>query len=277
MKLLSRVALFLGRHAPRGGWRAVRFAAARDPALWDHPVPLPAVPGAVLRADLRETVSMNFLRHGCIPGMEGHDLLFRRLIAPGDTVFDIGANVGYTALLFASLAGPKGRVVALEPGRRAYAALARNAAQAANLAILQIAASDHEGEAQFHEAEMSDLSSLEPVAGATSFTVPVEPLDRVAAREGAPAFVKIDVEGHEPAVLRGMAELFASARPPLVLFEALDPAALDRCAAVISRLARPDGKLFRLRHDGALSADLAAPGHNDYLHAPAWAEARLAG
>ncbi len=99
MNLTSRIALFIGRYAPRGGWHAVRLAAAHDPALWDHPIALSgSLNGSVLRADMRETVNMNVLRHGCISGQLSHDLLFRTLIAEGDTVFDVGANAGYTRL-----------------------------------------------------------------------------------------------------------------------------------------------------------------------------------
>lgn len=269
--------MFLGRRLPRGGWRVIRAAAARDPALWDHRIPLPAVPGAAIRADLRETVSMNFLRHGCIPGQKGHDALFRRAIRPGDTVSDIGANVGYTMLLFARLAGPEGKVVALEPGRRAFAGLARNALQAAHVVALQIAASDRDGEAEFHETAMSDLSSLEPVAGAVAFTVPTATADGLAATHGAPDFVGIDVEGHEPGVLRGMAAMLGSERPPIVLFEALDRELRDRSAATIGEAARGRGRIFRLRGDGEVDADLDAPGTNDYLFLPDWAAARLDG
>ena len=275
MKLVSRIALFLARRLPRGQWRVTRFAAARDPALWDLPLPLPAIPGAVMRADLRDSAYMNFLRHGCIPGQTGHDAFFRRAVRPSDTVFDIGANVGYTMLLFASLAGPKGKVIALEPGRRAFAALARNAGQTANATPLQVAASDRDGEAVFHETELSDLSSLEPVAGALTFTVPTARADAIAGAHGVPDFVKIDVEGHEPGVLRGMAGMLGSARPPLVLFEALDRQLRDRCVATIRELAGESGRILRLRGDGALEADIDRPGTNDYLFLPLWAESRV--
>ena len=274
MKPFSRLALFLARRLPRGYWPLIRFAAARDPALQDYPIPLASIPGTSIRADLRETVYMNFLRDGCIPGQRGHDLMFGRLIAAGDTVFDVGANVGYTMLLFASRAGPAGKVAVFEPGRRAFAGLARNAQALANVSLIHEAASDHVGEAIFYETEMSDISSLEPVAGAVEFAVPITTLDIVAGREGRPDFVKIDVEGHEPAVLRGMAGLFAGERPPIVLFEALDAAARADCLAVLDKLA-PAARRFRLGRDGSLSPDLEGPGSNDYLVLPAWAEPRL--
>lgn len=275
MKAASRLALALARRLPRGYWRLARFAARRDPALWDLPLPLAALPGTAIRADLREGAYMNFLRHGRVPGTAGQDLFFRRAIAPGDTIFDVGANVGYTMLLFSAFAGPAGKVIALEPGRRAFAQLARNAEQAPNATALQLAASDHDGEALFHETELSDLSSLEPIAGALAFAVPTVRLDRLAETHGAPDFVKIDVEGHEGAVLRGMAALFGSQRPPIVLFEALDKARRDVQVAAVREMAGGDARLLRLGADGGLAADLDRPGSNDYLFLPAWAEARF--
>lgn len=275
MKMTSRFALFIGRYAPRGGWRAVRFTAKRDPELWDHAISLSGpMKGTVMRADLRETVSMNFLRHGCIPGQHSHDLLFSALVKDGDTVFDIGANVGYTMLLFGALAGPQGKVIALEPGRRVFETLLRNSAPPRIIA-LQMAASEREGDAEFHEAEMSDLSSLEWVDGATSFKVPLIRLDTLAKEHGDPDFVKIDVEGHEPAVLRGMEKLLSSSRPPIVMFESLDRNARDSCLAVIRNLARGDYKVLRIGKSGFLSQDLDLAASNDFLFLPAWAEERL--
>ena len=43
--------------------------------------------------------------------------LFDRYVKPGATVIDVGANIGYNAIYAARLAGPQGRVIALEPHR----------------------------------------------------------------------------------------------------------------------------------------------------------------
>ena len=51
---------------------------------------------------------------------------FEQTIQPGDTVFDLGANVGYFTLIAAALTGPDGRVVAYEPIPANAAALRRN-------------------------------------------------------------------------------------------------------------------------------------------------------
>ena len=267
-KLFSRVALFLAKRLPRGYWPLMRFAANRDAALWDFPIPLTMFPQTAIRADLRETVSMNFLRHGCDPGQKGHDLLFSRLVRPGDIVFDIGANVGYTMLLFSTFTGPGGKVIAVEPGNRAFAVLARNAEHRSNVRLIRAAASDRIGETMFYEAAMSDRSSIDRISGAAEIAVPTITVDRIAEQEGAPALVKIDVEGHEAGVLRGMAGLMASDRPPMISFEALTPQLRGESIATIQALARHEGRFFRIMGDGTVASDLDAAGTRDYLFVP---------
>ena len=91
-------------------------------------------------------------------------------LAPGDTVLDIGANVGMFALKAASLVSPGGRVLCFEPAPRAYAALRRTlAANAADARVrsvdvraLQVAVADTTGTALLteypHAAGWSTLS-----------------------------------------------------------------------------------------------------------------------
>lgn len=52
--------------------------------------------------------------------------LYRRLVQPGDTVLDVGANIGAHALPLARLVGASGRVVAFEPTQFAFCKLQRN-------------------------------------------------------------------------------------------------------------------------------------------------------
>src|SRR5918996_4770073 len=55
--------------------------------------------------------------------------LMRRLVQPGQTIIDVGANVGYTARFFAKIVGPRGKVYAFEPNRLIYPLLKRNVAR----------------------------------------------------------------------------------------------------------------------------------------------------
>jgi FkbM family methyltransferase len=147
------------------------------------------------------------------------DLAFRvlrALIRPGDTVIDVGANLGVYTFELSRLVGPRGRVHAIEPDPPSIARLEGLRHRLPNITVHPVALSDGRGTATLNVPvvrgrRVSTLASLtvppwhdglEHVA----VTVDLEPLDAVVPAEGRLAsFVKIDVEGHELAVLRGAA------------------------------------------------------------------------
>src|SRR5271168_2656768 len=135
----------------------------------------------------------------------------RRYVAAGDTVYDIGANVGYVSLSLAKRVGCGGSVIAFEPVPRNIERFRQNIEinGITNVRLLEFAASDRAGEAAIRIAENSSTASLvwhrnNPAASEISIrTVSID--DLVAAGElRYPKFVKIDVEGAEAAVLDGM-------------------------------------------------------------------------
>jgi FkbM family methyltransferase len=155
----------------------------------------------------------------------------QRLIDPGDRVVDVGANVGYMTSLAAVSAGTSGRVMAFEPHPVVFELLRTNIARWNGAAVApiephQLALSDHAGTAQlnagssFH-ANMG-LSRLEAASEATSedVLVPVEVkrLDEVIGDERI-GLMKIDVEGHEPGVLRGSQRLLETGLIRDIIFE----------------------------------------------------------
>ena len=258
--LLSRLLLPLARVAPRGGFRLVRWLAARDPALRSYPVRLELLPGRCVLADLRESICYPLWRYGCYPWQLAEDRLSLRFLRPGDTVWDIGANIGYTALLYAHAVGAQGHVLAVEPGRRSFAILERTLADVARVAALQAAISDAPGSVWFADAELLDRASIQP-SGEGAYRVDAVTLDELEVRHApAPDFIKIDVEGHEPAVLRGGKRLISS-RLPLIEFEALDATARRSCIAVLQDLGGGRYRFYRILHDGSLAPAEAAPEH----------------
>ena len=142
---------------------------------------------------------------------------FLSLIRPGHTVFDVGANIGWFSLLAARRAGPGGRVVAFEPVAANVAYLEANARTNGlrNIVTVPAAVADHDGTAAFELA--SSLQGKLSDGGQAS--VPVVTLDSwLAAHDGwPPHVVKIDVEGAEERVLRGMRDILPTARPSLII------------------------------------------------------------
>jgi FkbM family methyltransferase len=158
-----------------------------------------------------------------------HDLevqyAMARLLQPGMTALDLGANVGFTSVLAARRVGSGGRVLSFEP-------LAANAAQIRHNAALndfgwievhELALGKKDGAAEFLLSESPTWGRL-AMAGAApkpcgSLRVPVRSLDSLAADGSLPAaqVLKMDVEGVECDVITGARAFLAAARPVMVI------------------------------------------------------------
>ncbi|TFV91569.1 FkbM family methyltransferase [Blastococcus sp. CT_GayMR20] len=150
--------------------------------------------------------------------------LFSDLIRPGDLVFDVGANIGEFTAAFRDCGA---RVVAVEPQPRLAAHLRRRYRSDRDVTVVATALSDHDGEATLYCTTADALATLEETratggavgAGAelewtTSIRVPLRTMDSLVGEHGRPVLIKIDVEGHEAAVVRGLTH-----GRPLVFFE----------------------------------------------------------
>jgi FkbM family methyltransferase len=136
------------------------------------------------------------------------DLLLTN-IKEGDLVWDVGANVGLYTKLFVDRVGRDGKVVAFEPSPRAFAQLQSSFATEPNVILQEVALSDFDGEADFFVAETGSTvtDSLVVRSGNSAFIRTwVKRGDSAlnAPALNAPAIIKLDVEGAELEVLKGM-------------------------------------------------------------------------
>ena len=137
------------------------------------------------------------------------------LLRPGCAVLDVGANVGTMTLFAARAAGPAGRVFAVEPTPRIAALLRRSMAVndvADRVAVLECAAGDREGEAVLHLQEVMSHNTLLPPEGTEgrgAVRVRVAPADALVPAGTAIDVAKIDAEGAELRVWRGMGRILA--------------------------------------------------------------------
>jgi FkbM family methyltransferase len=148
----------------------------------------------------------------------------KEYVAVGDTVYDIGANIGYVSLSLAKSVGPSGRVIAFEPVPKnaAYFRESIKINRLANVQLLEFAAADQCGETVIRVADSLSTASLiwhREDPSATQFTIRTLQIDQLvdAGDLGYPRFVKIDVEGAEGSVLKGMERTVAAARPVLFI------------------------------------------------------------
>lgn len=142
--------------------------------------------------------------------------LLEATLAPGDEMLDLGANVGYISLIAGKLVGPAGRVVAVEPIPQNADALRHNFLinEMDQCSVLEVAVDEHDGTARLSIGESDQDATLLAVADAQTIEVATLAVDSIVA-QGAlrPKLIKIDVEGLEDAVVRGMKHTIAAHRP----------------------------------------------------------------
>ncbi len=162
--------------------------------------------------------------------------LYRNFVQPGDLAFDVGAHVGDRVGALRALGC---RVVAVEPQPVPMGFLSWLYGQAGDVILEPCALGATAGMSELlisrRNPTVSSLSEdwVRAVSGTDGFrhvtwdrrkSVPVETLDTLIARHGTPRFCKIDVEGMEPDVLRGLTQAipflsfeFTTARRDLAL------------------------------------------------------------
>jgi len=170
--------------------------------------------------------------------------LFGKLCRPGDTVFDVGANIGAHTLALARIVGPHGYVYAFEPVRVIFNVLCANVALNGleNVQGVHAVAGRTPGSElipDLRHDEPGNFGSFDASYFGEGRPVPRIPLDAFADAENV-TFVKIDVEGMEAEVIAGATDLIARHRP--VLFVENDRR--DRSAALIAQLFALEYRLF---------------------------------
>jgi len=207
-----------------------------------HPRVEVTVRGTRLTVDLRDRKLGRMLYQG-----RDHEASLARLFEcadlEGSTCLDIGANIGLHTLALSRLVGPVGRVFAFEPAPPSFALLEHNLRRngAGNVTAHRAAVGDRAGTGRlaFNPRNHADnrLAADAPAAW-KRIDVPVVAIDERLAdvAPGRVAFVKIDVQGWECYVLRGMRTLLARNPQAIIAIEMF-----------------PDG----LREAGASGAELA--------------------
>lgn len=194
--------------------------------------------------------------------------LLSRLLKPGMTFIDIGANMGLFTLFAASRVGAAGRVVTIEPSTREMQILKDNVERNAlgNVKLYPMALSDRASEAELLVARLQN--SGHNTLGAFGYNtaldhreevrtlrldelVQSEKLDRVDV-------IKMDIEGGELAALRGAGETLERFRP-VVLIELSDRALQHQSstsAEVLALLAQHGYRFFGFAVDTGLPTPL---------------------
>lgn len=211
----------------------------------------------------------SLLIYFAIPGRYGRlRRLYRHFIEPGDLCFDIGAHVGNRSRAWTSLGA---KVIAVEPQPHFVTWLRWLFRHQPLVTLLPKAVGAQPGTATLHVSRLtptvSTLSadwittvkkdpSFAHVIWDSKITVPVVTLDELIDRYGRPAFCKIDVEGYELDVLKGLSQPL-----PALSFEVV-ASAKNLALACLQQLSQlgsyqynyAAGESHQLQHDKWLSS-----------------------
>jgi FkbM family methyltransferase len=184
--------------------------------------------------------------------------LFEQEVRSGDVVLDLGANIGYYTLIFASRVGPAGHVYAFEPDPENAELLRRNVELNGyrNVTAVEAAVSDEQQTLTLYLSDESKAHRIYDAGGGRgTATVEAVRLDDWFAQHGETAridIVKMDIEGAEGLAFAGMRGLVARTRPRLLVTE-FQPRSLARCgtepAAYLAALRAAGYALYEIPRD----------------------------
>ena len=182
--------------------------------------------------------AMNYGGGGLIES-SGEEWVLANVVGPAcrrvenAVAFDVGANVGDYSLMLRRHA-PEASIYAFEPSAKTCEQLTRNVAQAGRVRAFNLGLSDEEKTVELYSytvegGEASLISSIDKrlppqvlnVEVSASEAVRVQTLDRFCEEQNVERidFLKLDVEGHELAVLRGARRMLSEGRVSMIQFE----------------------------------------------------------
>jgi FkbM family methyltransferase len=160
-----------------------------------------------------------------------------RHVRRGMTVVDIGANIGVYSILLADLVGAQGRVFAFEPDPALFEAAVRNARMNEKddvISLHNLALGSRRGQARLHRSTYNSGDNRLSASTAHKESVPVNVARGDDVLDGAQIdLIKMDVQGWESEVLRGLEQTLRS-NPALTVYFEYWPEGLRRAGEPLS-------------------------------------------
>jgi FkbM family methyltransferase len=246
MDNLARALRAYTRYAPGTAGKAFLVGRILDPYLRTHPV------SATVRLRCSDRVHVDtgdvIQRFQYLFGeWEPHLSAFLRTrLQPGDTFIDVGAHHGALSLLASHAVGTRGHVVAIEPSPDFHDALvaAATANKRTNIRAIRAGACDTTGELTFYledPANRGHTTSMRPRTSHSQFQALTAPLpELVSAVELATArIIKIDVEGAEATVVRGLLPALPRLRGDVEIVVEVTPRLLAKQGQSVADIVEP--------------------------------------
>jgi FkbM family methyltransferase len=172
--------------------------------------------GQKISLDLDDWIPFNIFLTGIYTQEKTELLYFLSSLRKGMTVLDIGANIGYYSLLAAARIAKNGKVHSFEPVRETYSRLQQNITlnEFKNMEAHRYIIHDHIGEMDIFVADKSNTGSSSLSRSMENFSNTVQKVQTItidsyikSKQISSVDIVKIDVEGSELFVLKGMKNL----------------------------------------------------------------------
>lgn len=157
--------------------------------------------------------------------------LLRQLLKRGDTVLDVGANIGFHTLECWNAVGRDGRVISIEAMPQHASSVRENLSlnQFPTADVLNVAVGDRDGEISLGLPEGGNQGMYGINAGQPLATVALRRIDDLLPDLPSLALLKMDIEGAELMALKGAEATLRRHRPAIVI--ELNEKALQRCGA----------------------------------------------
>jgi len=197
-------------------------------------------PGLWMQLDIRDLVQETLLLESIWEPKTTHYLCDS--LAPGQVFLDVGANAGYFSLLASRRVGEAGKVFAIEPNPVMVNQLRQNVQRSrlTNIAIVEAACSDSVDVRDLYVGNPYNTGnsslSRDNLAWAKSVKVTCTTVDLLVEKYGLDRLdlVKVDVEGAELQVLRGMSTTLKRLRPRIIV--ELVPSLLEGFSTTIAAI-----------------------------------------
>jgi FkbM family methyltransferase len=191
------------------------------------------VNGTALACDMSEARTLLIIEEA--RGHSWQEEFFRSILRPGDTYLDIGANGGGLTALACQIVHTHGAVFAVEPQPH-LAALVRQTLELNDVEgrVFEVAAGDRDGVATLVvPMRRSGNATLSMSGQGRRVSVAVNRIDDLVREMGGRdvTLLKLDVEGHELAALKGADALLRTSRPTIVFELNLEAQAAARQSA----------------------------------------------
>nr|WP_202543458.1 FkbM family methyltransferase [Streptomyces sp. SID8382] len=251
------------RHAPWSAGKRALVENHLNAALRDRPLHRLARTrfGATFAVDTQDLIQRYLYLFGV---WEPHMTRWlQRRLKPGDVFVDVGANIGYYSVLASRLVGGSGKVVAVEASPTFLGLLQRHSRRngCANIRTVNAAVSDREELLTFILASSRNMgaNSVVPYDGPaeSTFEIAARPLpDLLTEDEITRArVIKVDVEGAEGGVVRGLVPLLDRLRPDAELTVEVTPQRMaelgDSVEELLAALTGHGFHVYRLTNDYA--------------------------